>query len=58
MLHAMDRGKSIDNYVRYAVVATLDYNDCEEDAYDLTLKQYNKLEISEIRNINEILIRI
>lgn len=54
----MDRGKSIDNYVRYAVVATLDYNDCEEDAYDLTLKQYNKLEISEIRNINEILIRI
>lgn len=58
VLHAMDRGKGIDNYVRYAVVATLDYNDCEEDAYDLTLKQYNKLEISEIRNINEILIRI
>ena len=58
VLHAMDRGKGTDNYVKYAVVATLDYEDCKEDVYDLTLREYNKLEISEIKNLNEILIRI
>ena len=58
VLHAMDRGKEINDYVKYAVVASLDYEDCKEDVYDLTLREYNKLEISEIKNVNEILIRI
>ena len=56
VLHAMNRGKSTNDYVRYAVIATLDYEDCQEDVYELTLKEYNKLEISQIKNINEILI--
>ncbi len=58
ILHAMDRGKTTGDYINYAVVVTLEYENCEEDVYDLTLKEYNKLEVSNIRNVNEILIKV
>lgn len=58
VLHAMDRGKGTSDFVRYAVVVTLEYEDCKEDVYDLTLREFNKLEISQIKNINEILVRV
>lgn len=57
VLHAMDRYDHDAEFVNYAVAVTLDYVDCTEDVYDLTLKTYNKLEVATIRNINEILVK-
>lgn len=57
VLHAMDRYNCNMDFVNYAVAVTIDYVDCKEDVYDLTLKSYNKLEVSKIRAINEILVK-
>lgn len=57
VLHAMERYNSNVNFVNYAVVATMNYIGCEEDVYSLTLKSYNKLEVTRIKAVNEILVK-
>jgi hypothetical protein len=57
VLHAMDRYEHDAEFVNYAVAVTLDYVDCTEDVYDITLKTYNKLEAAKIRNVSEILVK-
>lgn len=42
----MDRYEHDAEFVNYAVVVTLDYIECTEDVYDITLKTYNKLEVT------------
>ncbi|MBZ6007283.1 S8 family peptidase [Paraclostridium bifermentans] len=62
ILHAMSRHSCESEFVNFAVTVTINYLDIEkkqvkEDIYDLTLKSYNKLDIANIRAINEILIK-
>lgn len=57
ILHAMDRYSHRSEFVNYAVAVTLNYVDCKEDVYDLTIKAYNRLEVAAIRTINEILVK-
>lgn len=57
VLHAMDRYENDAEFVNYAVAVTLDYVDCTEDVYDITLKTYNKLEAAKIRNVSEIFVK-
>lgn len=56
VLHAMERYSSF-NFVNYSIVVTIHYLECEDDVYDLTLKEYNKLEVSKIKPLNELLIK-
>lgn len=57
VLHAMERYNHSADFVNYAVAVTMTYVNCKEDVYDLTLRQYNKLEVAAIRTVNEILIK-
>lgn len=57
VLHAMERYNHKSEFVNYAVVVTLNYVECKEDVYNLTLKAYNKLEVASIRSVNEILVK-
>lgn len=57
ILHAMERYNNSFEFVNYAVAVTMNYVDCKEDVYDLTLKAYDKLEVASIRNVNEILVK-
>lgn len=57
VLHAMERFNSNVDFVYYAVAVTLKYINCEEDVYDITLKSYNRLEPTLIKNRNEILVK-
>lgn len=57
VLHAMERYNHSADFVNYAVAVTMNYIDCKEDVYDLTLKQYNKLEVATIKAVNEILVK-
>lgn len=57
VLHAMERYSHDSEFVNYAVAVTMNYLDCKEDVYDLTLRTYNKLEVATIRNVNEILVK-
>lgn len=56
VLHAMERYNSFD-YINYSIVVTIHYLKCDEDMYELTLKKYNKLEVSSIRTVNEVIIK-
>lgn len=57
VLHAMDRFvKEEQDDVYYAVVVTVKYLTFEGDAYNLTLENYNKLQVANIRAMNELMI--
>ncbi|MGU8467682.1 S8 family peptidase [Clostridium perfringens] len=55
-LHAIsrDRVDIIEDRVKYSLIVTIEYIDCDEDVYAKTAKAYSRLEQSEIRSINEI----
>ncbi|MED0672121.1 S8 family peptidase [Aneurinibacillus aneurinilyticus] len=58
VLHAMDRnaGNNSD-FIYYAVAVTVHYLDYKGNAYNETLKNYNKLEMATLRSMNEIMVR-
>lgn len=58
-LHAMSRdreGIDIDR-VKYSLVVTIEYINCQEDVYKKTQGKYNLLNQAKIENINEIIIQ-
>ena len=57
VLHAMDRYGNDTEFVNYAVAVTINYINSTDDVYELTLREYNKLEVAEIRSINEVLVQ-
>lgn len=59
VLHAMDRyvDDNSSDFFNYAVAVTVHYRDYEGDAYKQTVKNYNQLEVAEIRNRNELLVK-
>lgn len=59
VIHAMDRyvEDSNSDFFNYAVAVTINYRDYKDDAYKQTIENYNQLEVAEIRNQNELLVK-
>jgi Subtilisin-like serine proteases len=58
VLHAMDRNVQNNNdFFYFAIAVTIHYEDYKDDAYEATLKEFNKLQKLQVKARNELLIR-
>ncbi|WP_187118950.1 S8 family peptidase [Bacillus marasmi] len=59
VLHAMDRNieEHLSDFFNYAVVVTVEYEKYQGDAYQSTVSQFNKLEMAQVKNRNELFVK-
>lgn len=58
VIHGLERGQPVSgDRIYYSVAITIKYINCQEDVYSKTLKAYNKLQQTQVKTLNEILVK-